>query len=195
MLITTLLMTGLLTGSAHAVEPDGGQDSVVATAPATTVALDATAGPVAPPVGGAMQSSDPHGLDTDQQIARWLAARTPDPTPASGDPLGWRDDRKPHGEISVGIGTGGYRDYAAAVSLPIGENGRLDLSVRQVENGYYPYGYGRAYGYDPYFMDSGYAFPGQAAPGAALEYERRMARPEGPPNLRPAPRPLQAAEE
>ena len=33
-------------------------------------------------------------------------------------------------------GAGGYRDYAAAVSLPIGESGRLDISVRQVENGY-----------------------------------------------------------
>lgn len=200
MLITALLMTGVLAGG-PLDEPGGDQDSVVATAPATSVALDATAGPVAPAVGGASQSADqsagPHGLDTDEQIARWLSARAPVET-RSGDSEFWRDDRQPHGEVSLGIGTGGYRDYGAAVSLPIGENGRLDISVRQVENGfpyrygYGGYGYGRGDAYDPYFADSGYVFPGQTAPGAALDYERRLSRPEGPPDRLSAVRPLPA---
>lgn len=201
MLIAALLMTGLLTGAPPHGEPGADPDSVVATAPATAVALDATAGPVAPPVSGAArsegQSTSPHGLSTDQQIAQWLAAREPVET-RSGETEFWRDDRKPHGEVSVGFGTGGYRDYGAAVSLPIGENGRLDVSVRQVENGY-PYGagyrYGAGYGYDPYFTDSGYVFPGAAAPGAALDYERHLSRPEGPPNRWPPTGPLQAAED
>ena len=194
MMIPVLLMTGLLTGAAPVDEPGGDQDSVVATAPATSVALDATAGPVAPAVGAA-QSTAPHGLSTDQQIAQWLAARAP-AAASPGDSPAWRDDREPHGEVSVGFGTGGYRDYAAAVSLPIGENGRLDLSVRQVENGYpYGYGYGRGYGYDRYFDDSGYVFPGYEPAGAALDYERRLARPDGPPSRWPSTRPLLSSRE
>ena len=195
MLITALLMTAALTGVQAPDGPEGEPDGVVTTAPATAVALDATVAPVAPPVGGAGQTADPHGLNTDQQIAQWLAARTPASAPYGEGPV-WRDDRERHGEVSVGFGTGGYRDYAAAVSLPLGESGRLDISVRQVENGYpYGYGYGRDYGYDPYFSDSGYAFPGYTPAGAALDYERRLARPEGPPTGRLAVRPLQSADE
>lgn len=194
MLITALLMTGVLAGAPQG-EPGDEQDSVVATAPATSVALDATAGPVAPSVGDA-QSAEPHNLNTDQQIAQWLAARAPAPPAPYGDSPVWRDDREPHGEVSVGFGTGGYRDYAVAMSLPIGESGRLDISVRQVENGY-PYGYGYGdygYGPDPYFSDGGSAFSGREA-GAALEFGRRPAHPDGPPKRWPATRPLQAAED
>jgi hypothetical protein len=195
MLITALLMAGVLTGAPPWGDPGGDPDAVVATAPATSVALDATAGPVAPPVGAAAQSAQPHGLNTDEQIAQWLAARAPVET-RSGDAEFWRDDRKPHGEVSVGFGTGGYRDYGAAVSLPLGESGRLDIRVRQVENGYpYGYGYGRSYGYEPGFDDGGYAFPGADKPGAAAEYESRLARPGGPPWVRPAPRAEQPAPE
>ena len=188
MLITALLTALALAATpSHPSEPDG----VVTTAPATTVILDGAVAPVAPPVGETPQSAAPHGLNTDQQIAQWLAARAAEPADHDESPV-WRDDRQPHGEVSVGFGTGGYRDYAAAVSLPIGESGRLDISVRQVENGY-PYQYG--YGYDPYFADGGYAFPGHASPGAALDYEHRLFRPDGPPNRRPGLRPQPAAEE
>ena len=185
-----MLITVLLTALAAAPMPSD-PDTVVATAPATTVVLDATAAPVAPPVGGPQTA--PHGLDTDQQIAQWLAARTPI-TDRGEESQVWRDDRKPHGEVSVGVGTHGYRDYAAAVSLPLGERGRLDLSFRQTENGY-PHRYGYGAGYDPYFGDSGYAFPGEAAPGSALDYERRLLRPDGPPNHRYGVRPAQASDE
>ncbi|NJC41753.1 hypothetical protein GGQ87_002011 [Brevundimonas alba] len=198
MLITALLMTGVLAGASATAPLGDDPDTVVSTAPATAVILDGATAPVAPEVGSAglaAQSADPHGLSTDDQIARWLAARTPG-TAADESPV-WRDDRKPHGEVSVGVGTGGYRDYAAAVSLPIGENGRLDLSVRQTENGY-PYGYGSPYGYegygrDPYFNDGGYAFPGAPKAGQAAEYEARVRRPDGPPGAWREPRPEQPA--
>ena len=192
MLITALLTAlALAAAPSHPSEPDG----VVTTAPATTALLDGATAPAAPPVGQAPQSMTPHGLNTDQQIAQWLAARASEPAAHDESPV-WRDDRQPHGEVSVGFGTGGYRDYGAAVSLPIGESGRLDISVRQVENGYsHAYGYGGGYGYDPYFADGGYAFPGRASPGTALDYERRLARPDGPPNRRPGLRPQPAAEE
>lgn len=194
MLITALLMTATLTGVQSPDGPEGEPDGVVATAPATAVALDATVAPVAPSVGDAGQAAGPHGMRTDQQIAQWLAARSPAPESYGDSPL-WRDDRKPHGEVSVGFGTGGYRDYAAAVSLPLGESGRLDISVRQVENGYpYGYGYGRGYGYDPYFDEGGYVFPGNQA-GAVVEYESSVARPEGSPRRWPASRPPQGGED
>lgn len=174
MLIAALLMAGAVIAG----EPDG----VVTTAPATTVDLEATALPHAAAVGGAAQAAVPHGLDTDAQIDRWIAGRSPADKPwaeAAREPA---DARKMHGEVSVGIGTGGYRDYGVAVSLPLGENGRLDLSYRQVENGY-PYGgYGYGYGHDRgFFDDSGYAFPGYQPEGAAAEYENRLRRPGGPP--------------
>ena len=197
MLITALLMTAAL-GAASTPWDD--PDSVVTTAPETTVVLDATEAPVAPPVGAGAQTTDPHGLSTDQQIAEWLAARSPADT-TSGAADFWQDDRKPHGEISVGIGTEGYRDYAASVSLPIGERGRLDLSFRQTENGYpygYGYGYGQGYepyGRDPYYNDSTYAFPGAHKAGQAIEFESRIRRPDGPGagrrDLRPGVMPTQ----
>jgi len=193
MLIAALLMSGLLTGGSSPGEPGGDQDGPVATAPATAVALDATARALAPPVRGVSQSPDPHGLSTDEQIARWLEARAPEPAALRADAPVWRDDREMHSEFDVGFGTDGYRSYGAAVSLPIGESGRLDLSIRQVEND--PYGYGYAAGYDAYFDDSGYVFPGRTRPGAALDYERRLARPGGLPNRWPVIRPQQASEE
>lgn len=192
-MLIPVLLTAL--AAASAPSPDGAdQDGVVATAPATGVILDGAAAPVAPPVSGPQETAA-HGLTTDQQIAQWLAARSAaDPAPLDDPPV-WRDDRQPHGEVSVGVGTGGYRDYAAAVSLPIGESGRLDLSFRQSKNDPYAYPYGYGAGYDPYFADSGYAFPGYAAPGAAVGYERHLSRPDGPPNRWPATRPLQASDE
>jgi hypothetical protein len=158
-------------------------DSVVVTAPATAVDLNATVQPVAASTAGATQDAVPHGLSTDQQIDRWIAARSTADKPWGEAALEMPDDRKMHGEVSFGIGTGGYRDYGVAVSLPVGEHGRLDLSYRQVENGY-PYGgYGYGYG-DPYFDDSGYAFPGYQ-PDAAVLFESRVRRPGGPPRRYP----------
>ena len=46
-----------------------------------------------------------------------------------------------------------------------------------------------------YFADGGYAFPGHASPGSALDYEHRLSRPESSPNRRPGLRPQPAAEE
>lgn len=178
MLVSALLVAVALTAGG----PDD-QDGVVATAPATPVVLDAAHAPVAPTVEGAAQQAAPHGLTTDQQIDRWLEARDPGNTPYADGELAPRDDRKMHGEFTAGIGTGGYRHYGAAVSLPLGENGRLNLSYTQVENGYPGYyGYGHGYGLGrSYFDDSGYSFPGRTTPGQAWEFERRVARPGGPP--------------
>ncbi len=184
MLITAMLMAGALTTG----DPDG----VVATAPATRVDLGATVQPVGPSVEGAAQAGVPHNLTTDEQIDRWIATRSVDDRPYGRDPGEPLDDGLPHGAFSASIGTGGYRDYGAAVSMPIGENGRLSLSYRQTENGYpyggHGYGYGDGYtygqGHGGAAFDGGYVFPGYR-PGAAARFEAEVMRPEGPPNRRP----------
>ncbi len=169
-----------------------GQDGVVATAPATTVDLDATAQPPAPSTEGAAQAAVPHGLTTDQQIDRWIATRSTAEAPWAETREGPADDRKMHSEVSFGIGTGGYRAYGAAVSLPLGENGRLNLSYRQVENGYRYGGHGYGRGYDPLYVDGGgYAFPGYQ-PNAAVGFESRVMRPGGPPRRLPLIEPHRA---
>lgn len=148
MLITPLLMSVVMMSPYPAGDPAGPQDGAMVTAPATPVVLDGAEGPTAGPVSPSQAVA--HGLSTDDQIAQWLAAHATNPAPFDDAPV-WRDDRKPHGEVSVGVGTGDYRDYAVALSLPVGESGRLDLSYRQVENGYpYGYGYGDDYGYGRY---------------------------------------------
>ncbi len=175
----------ILAAALLASDPEG----VVVTAPATTVDLEASAQPVAASTAGTTQDAVPHGLTTDQQIDRWIAGRSTADKPWGEAAREVADDRKPHGEVSFGIGTGGYRDYGVAVSLPLGEHGRLDLSYRQVENGF-PYG-GYGFGH-PYFDDSGYAFPGYQPEGAAAEFESRLMRPGGPPRRFPLIQPNRA---
>lgn len=175
MLISAVLMVAALSGA----DPDG----VVATAPATTVDLEATARPTAPSVGGAAQAAVPHGLSTDQQIDRWIESRSVADKPWSEAGPDLLDDRKMHGEAEFSIGTGGYRGYGAAVSLPIGETGRLDLSYRRVENGYRYGGYG--YGY-PSFDIGGHGVPGHRS-GAATEFGGGVLWQGGPPHPRRDP--------
>lgn len=38
------------------------------------------------------------------------------------------DDRKVHGEVAVGIGTGGYRSFYMRSDMPVGESGRLSVA-------------------------------------------------------------------
>ncbi len=186
MAVVALMMVAALV----APEPDG----VVATAPATAVDLSATARPLAPSLEGATQDAVPHGLTTDQQVDRWIAARSTAETPWGEATGGPDDERRMHGEVSFGIGTGGYRDYGAAVSVPLGENGRLHLSYRQVENGYGygGYEYGRAY--EPLSFDGGEAFPGDQ-PDAAVGFKSRMLRPGGPSRRYPLIQPDRSSDD
>lgn len=127
----------------------GDPDGVVSTAPTGTgsVLVGAVA-PTAtdvPSVWG--QAITPHGLSTDEQIDRWLSQRTEPDRPFADEGGPWaEDDREMHGEVSAAIGTGDFSAYSAAVSIPIGENGRISLSYSQSKNGY---GYGSRYGYEP----------------------------------------------
>ena len=100
-----------------------------------------------------MSQATPHNLTTREQIDQWISARADDAVPFA-EATGPEDDRKMHGFVSAGIGTNDYSSVAVGVSLPVGENGRLDLTYSQSEND--PYGYG--YGYPGYGRFDGYAY-------------------------------------
>lgn len=149
-MIVSLMAAAALMGAG---DPDG----VIVTAPngqgAPPVAAEAPA-PQTPP-----RQSAAHGLTTDEQIERWIAERreADESLPYAG--IEPEDDRQMHGEFSVGVGTGGYRSYGGAVSLPLGRDGRLELRYRDVEND--PYG---RY-YDPYGYDGPYGWGADAVDG------------------------------
>lgn len=136
-------------------DPEG----VVTTAPANSAGVAAAMAAPQPAVEAlapTAQDAAPHGMTTEQQIQNWIASRAPGESFEQAVASAPADDRQMHGMVEAGIGTGGYRSYGAAVSLPIGENGRLDLSYREGKNDYwltpgyfYPrYGFGAYRGAD-----------------------------------------------
>lgn len=58
-------------------------------------------------------------------------------------------DRKIHGEVSVGIGTGGYRSFSGLSVIPVGETGTLAIAVSKSRNSPYA-NYGEYDGYGGY---------------------------------------------
>jgi hypothetical protein len=168
------------------MDPEG----VVATAPRGEQAVPtATAAMLAESTTDAspsttVQSAAPHGLSTDEQIARWISDRTAEASSnAPADPWAEAEPRKMHGEFSIGMGTGGYQDYSAAVSLPLGETGTLNLSVSQTKNSPwgYGYGYGSPWGYGgygrPFGVGEPFGYEGSPYRGRALAPLR--VRPDG----------------
>ena len=67
-------------------------------------------------------------------------------------------DRRPHGEVSVAVGTGGYRSVYARTEMPLGDTGSVSLAFGDTR-------YGRAYG-GPYGGFYG------AGPGFGLDRQR-----------------------
>lgn len=135
-------------------DPDG----VVATAPrgagAVLVGAEAPTSDARPDASQIIQAT-PHNLTTQEQIDRWLSSREPDAAPFAED-RGPRDDRKMHGFVSGAVGTGDYSEVAAGVSIPVGENGRVDMTYSQTKNGWLGYGSPYGYGYGPGFYGHGY---------------------------------------
>jgi hypothetical protein len=144
-MLTLLAVAALMTAS----DPDG----VVTTAPragddAVLVGAVAPVSDARPDAAARAAAVTPQDLTTQQQIDRWLSARSPEAQVFSED-AGPVDDRRMHGFVSGAIGTGDYSAVSMGVSLPIGENGRLDLMYGQSRNewGYPGYGYGYPGGY------------------------------------------------
>ena len=134
-----MLLASLLTVAVLA-DPDG----VVATAPAGALDLASAAAapvPVAAPSPTA-QDAAPHGMTTEEQIQRWIAARERGQSFEEAVAAAPADDRQMHGMVEAGIGTGGYRSAYISSVMPLGDNGTLALSIGQEKNGFRPYGYG-----------------------------------------------------
>lgn len=47
------------------------------------------------------------------------------------------EDRKPHGEVWAGVGTGGYRELGGVVTQPVGKCGSVTIAVDKMENDNY----------------------------------------------------------
>ncbi|HEY2661875.1 MAG TPA: hypothetical protein VGI79_19295 [Caulobacteraceae bacterium] len=90
----------LLPAAAWAETPPA-SDAPVATAQGT---------PAAPP--STVQTDIKNFIDED-------ADKDSDPAP----------DHKPHGFVSVGAGTRGYREVAGAVTLPVGDKANVDVAI------------------------------------------------------------------
>lgn len=109
------------------------------------------------PVATASQTPAPAAVTTSEQIDAFIrsspAASVAEPGEVNG--VVSRDDRKVHGEVSVGVGTGGYRSVYVRTDMPVGETGRVSLAFEDTR-------YGRGggpYGYHPYAHGAG-AFAG-----------------------------------
>ncbi|MBX9614094.1 MAG: hypothetical protein K2X25_00735 [Caulobacteraceae bacterium] len=149
----------------------GDPDGVVSTAPKGTGAV--AVGAVAPTAEARPDASQAgrvttQDLTTAEQIDRWISAPGRDVAPFA-DSMGPGDDRRMHGFVSGSIGTDDYSSVSVGVSLPIGENGRLDLSYSQTKNGWgypgygygepgYGYGYGGPFGVRDPFYGAGYGY-------------------------------------
>ena len=159
-MILLLATTAVLTLSGQDPHDPTGEVIRTATAPQVSAEAVASQGVVEADAEASPQDPAPHNLTTDQQIARWLEAAPSVPaTPGDAyagpvDGIAWDSERRVRSEFSVGIGTEGYRQYGASVSVPLGDSGRLELHYSEVKNGYPAYGYGGyGYGYDPDWID------------------------------------------
>lgn len=153
--------------------------AALAAAPALADEPPISAGPTSSPPQAAPISETPAAavtpaplstpLTTAEQIDAFNRS-SPAATAASEEGLTGMvlDDRKVHGEVSLGIGTGGYRSVYARTDLPVGETGRLSIAIAQSKNdyGYDRPHYGQAYGGRPF---GGFAGESRSF-GAALSF-------------------------
>lgn len=124
----------------------------------------------------ATASADAPALSTAEQIDAFLKSSPARDLPRDDVPDGVvpREDRKPHGEISVGVGTGGYRSVSGRAEIPVGETGRVSLAFENTRNGY-----GRGYYGGPYGAGPGLGL------GSPLGVDRQRCDLEGLSALRP----------
>lgn len=95
------------------------------------------------PVATAAPTPAPAPLTTAEQIDAFIRSSPPAQTKAPGEVDGVvaRGDRRIHGEVSVGVGTGGYRSVYVRTEMPVGEDGRFGLAFEDTR-------YGRGGGFD-----------------------------------------------
>jgi len=88
----------------------------------------------APPAPAVDPGQPPQAIDGGQShgplVGPWLDA-APAPAAALGQAARCAPppDRKPHGEVWAGIGTGGYREAGAVVTKPLGDCGSVTVAI------------------------------------------------------------------
>ena len=89
------------------------------------------------PVATAPATSAPAPTSTAEQIDAFIRSAPPVDAKAADDVDGVvaREDRKVHGVVEVGVGTGGYRSVYVQTDMPLGENGRLRLAFEDTKYG------------------------------------------------------------
>lgn len=97
------------------------------------------------PMATAGQSPPPPAMSTAQQIDDFIRSSPVVDTRAADEVDGViARDRKAHGVVEVGVGTGGYRSVYMRTDVPVGENGRLSLAFEDTKYGRHaPYRYDR----------------------------------------------------
>ena len=81
-------------------------------------------------------SGSPPAAETARQIEDWIAASPVMPEEDVLQGLARPRDGAIHGQIELGVGTGGYRSAALTTVMPLGERGTLMLSYGQSQNDY-----------------------------------------------------------
>jgi hypothetical protein len=92
------------------------------------LALPAAAEPPAADAPVATASGSPPAAE---QIETYLRTSPAAAREESG-PL-MRRERRVHGEVSVGVGTRGYREVSGRVDIPLGEDGHVSIAARHSE--------------------------------------------------------------
>ena len=144
-LFALILLIGLMPSPALAADLQA--DAPVATAPPVAPAGGVGPAPPAPAAGrgvadqiDAYLKSSPAVVLPDEQAQGVTSSTEP---------------RKIHGEVSLAVGTGGYRDAYARSDIPVGKTGTLSIAVEQGKTDR-NYGYGRFGGYGGYGGGYGY---------------------------------------
>lgn len=89
-------------------------------------------------------------VSTAAQIEQFIrSAPMPDIEDETPNGITPGEKRQVHGEVSVGIGTGGYRSFSALSVIPVGETGTLAIAVSQSRNAPYAH-YGEYADYGGY---------------------------------------------
>lgn len=134
---TLALMVCLVAAPASAMA--AGQDETAATqaastqSPAPTDPASASSEVVATAAGALGAPNQP----ADPQLTRWLKQAPPvnlgDDYAGGVITQGAPPDRGIHGEVGVGVGTGGYRDVYGMATMPVGKSGQLGVAVEDYQ--------------------------------------------------------------
>ncbi|MDB5448806.1 MAG: hypothetical protein JWQ97_4123 [Phenylobacterium sp.] len=121
------LLLSLLCLSAAAASGARADEVIKTGADGAPPSAEAPAGPIATDEGARATGVWARGILSGQPVA--------DAKPSQGQGCEAPADRKPHGEVWAGVGTGGYRTLGGVVTQPIGACGQATIAISHTEGG------------------------------------------------------------